>query len=719
VRLPHPDRSSAILVGTSEYESPVLPGLPSVGHNLEDFARVLTDTALGGLRSDHCSVVANPTTPRAISNALIRHGDQATDTLVVYVAGYCLASTVDNELYLALGDTDPDDLAFSALRYDALRQMLGRSGRLPAANRLLILDLQFAGEAFAAISTDHLLGRLDIDGTAILTATDRASAVPAGRNTPFTGRLVGLLGKGVVNGPELLGFATILDALRDSTAGTGLSTGEQINADAAADLALVRNRAYRPPRADPLPSGYRLAVDFGTSNTTAVVRGLDRTTRPLYFDGSPILPSAVYASVDGNLVTGQDALHLALRQPECFEPYPKQHMAEGSVLLGHREVEVVDLVAAILRRVAEESTRVAGGPPTELVLTHPEGWASARRASLVTAADRAGLPVPRLLSEPVAAAACFVREAGPVQAGKNILVYDFGAGTFDASVVRRTADGRFEVFASEGLSDVGGLDIDELIVSHAGEVVSRDAPEQWHRLRHPRDESDRRARWQLWESARRAKEQLSRLPATYLHVPVVERNIPLGREELERLAYPVINRTVSVARRALSAADVEPGMLAGVFLVGGSSRMPLVATLLHRAFTVPPHVLEQPELVVAEGAAQLAGPVLVPARANWELATSTPATAPVAARLPWRRRLRAQYAQPWGVATAIFFGSLGAATGYVSARDASRAAAVGAVTFLVVYGIRLLVAAAFTPETRGERRSTVDPDPPHEPVPPS
>ncbi|GAA1030804.1 hypothetical protein GCM10009557_24090 [Virgisporangium ochraceum] len=112
------------------------------------------------------------------------------------------------------------------------------------------------------------------------------------------------------------------------------------------------------------------------------------------------------------------------------------------------------------------------------------------------------------VSEPVAAANYFTTVAGHrIAPGAAALVYDLGAGTFDASVVRRTDDG-FEVLASRGRSDAGGLDIDAAIVAHlrAGMVGA----EQWSRLERPTTAGDRRARVQLWDGVRRGKERCSR-----------------------------------------------------------------------------------------------------------------------------------------------------------------------------------------------------------------
>src|SRR5690242_7906546 len=103
-------------------------------------------------------------------------------------------------------------------------------------------------------------------------------------------------------------------------------------------------------------SYHRLAVDYGTSNTVAVVRRPDGAVRPLLFDSSPLLPSAVFAGPDGRILTGGDAERSARLDPARFEPNPKRRIDELDVLLGDRAFPVAELVAAVLRRVYTEAT---------------------------------------------------------------------------------------------------------------------------------------------------------------------------------------------------------------------------------------------------------------------------------------------------------------------------------------------------------------------------
>ncbi|OLB65037.1 MAG: hypothetical protein AUI10_08615 [Actinobacteria bacterium 13_2_20CM_2_72_6] len=187
-------------------------------------------------------------------------------------------------------------------------------------------------------------------------------------------------------------------------------------------------------------------------------------------------------------------------------------------------------------------------------------------------------------------------------------MHDFGAGTFDVSVVARTGDG-FDVLAVDGRDDIGGLDIDAAIVTHLGRQYGT-RPE-WQRLASPSTVEDRRNRRLLWDDVRVAKERLSRAQSADITVPMLGTDVHLTRAELEDLARPALEQTVRVTEGALRWAKLAEGRLAGVFLVGGASRIPLLATLLHRTLGEPPLAIEQPEMVVAEGslyATRTAGP---------------------------------------------------------------------------------------------------------------
>ncbi|GAB3813850.1 Hsp70 family protein [Micromonospora zhanjiangensis] len=399
------------------------------------------------------------------------------------------------------------------------------------------------------------------------------------------------------------------------------------------------------------PYGFALGVDLGTSNTVAVLRWPDGRTRPLLVDGQPILPSGVYADHEGRLHVGRDAQRLAQAEPTRYEAHPKRRIDDRSVRLGDREYAPADLLAATLRTVADSAVAATGFLPPA-VLTCPATWNEARRQVLADALARAGWPaaaehtmagpIPagtRLLREPVAAARYYTEVLRrPVPMGTAIAVFDLGGGTLDVAVVRNEGadpwgDSGFEVIAAGGIDDLGGLDLDAALVARLGELVAAEHPAQWKQLEQPADTGQWRARHQLWDTVRGAKEMLSRTTVAPVAVPGVEVAVQLTRADLERVATPLLRRAVTETRNVIAAAGLAPEQLTGLFLVGGATRTPLVARLLHADLGVAPTVLEQPELPVAEGAltdlptrpAPRSGPpVAVPVSA----APASPAVAP-------------------------------------------------------------------------------------------
>ncbi len=447
---------------------------------------------------------------------------------------------------------------------------------------------------------------------------------------------------------------------------------------------------------------FRLGVDLGTSNTVAVLAHPDGRVAPLLFDGAPILPSCVCATENGDLVVGPDAVHAAAGRPASFEPHPKRRIDDGTVLLGDVEVPVVDMLAAVLHRVADEANRVAGVAVQSVTLTHPAGWGAPRQQVLRAAAAAAGLPVPTLVAEPVAAAAYFVQVHGDrLPTGAALAIFDFGAGTFDASVVRREPDG-FTTLAIEGLDAVGGLDIDAAIVEHIGEVMTEQEPESWHRLL--TDPAERRRNRALWDDVRAAKEMLSRSSSSVVHPPIEGPDLPLGREQFDELATPLIAQAVAATDKAIRAAGRTPADLAGVLFVGGSSRIPLAATLLHRRLGIAPTVLDQPEVVVAGGA-------LLATSTKPAVIEAIPVPAPPTKREPPRSvvpapvRATAKVSRPlWIVAAIIALATLvptaRTAAGATAFTDGLRAP-LGPTGWVAIVGALALLATIGRPRARG------------------
>src|SRR6266511_2460304 len=348
-------------------------------------------------------------------------------------------------------------------------------------------------------------------------------------------------------------------------------------------------------------SGFLVAVDYGTLNTVAVLRRPDGQVRPLLFDGSPLLPSAVCLGPDGRLLVGRDAENAARLDPAALVLDPRSHIDAGTMAVGRASFPVAEVIAATLTRVAREAIQHAGGVLPRLALTHPAAWDERRQATLTEAGFRSGLGVATLVPRPVAAASYHTASSGDIGLGRCLLVYDLGAGSFEASLLRRSADG-YDILAAKALDDFGGLDLDSLLIETIERAMAPSPPEAWRRLVAPTTAAERRQFTQLCADVRSAKEALSRQLAVGLHIPLVEQDVRIGREEFESAAEPRLARTVGLAADLLTATGTPTEQVGEVLLLGGSSRIPLVTTLLYHQFGFAPTACNQPELAVAEGA---------------------------------------------------------------------------------------------------------------------
>ncbi|MGB3440152.1 MAG: type VII secretion-associated protein [Actinophytocola sp.] len=369
----------------------------------------------------------------------------------------------------------------------------------------------------------------------------------------------------------------------------------------------------------------RVAVDFGTSSTCVAIAVPGREPQVVTVDGLPLMSSAVYAAPDGGVFVGQEAERQAAIDPSRYEPHPKRRIDETELLLGASVVKVRDVIRAVLRRAVDEARRVGGGDAVDqLVLTHPADWGGIRTRVLRQAGNGLASRIV-LVPEPVAAAV-FHAERFPATGGRGaaLAVFDLGGGTVDVSVVR----GRHpthEVLATRGDHTFGGADIDQLLLDHVGSVVSATDPAAWRTLVEGRELADRRRRRVIRQDVQGAKETLSRHTYTDVPMPPPFPDVHVTRADLEKLITGQVDRAARLTAATIAEAGVRPADLAGVFLVGGSSRIPLVSRLVHQRCGVVPTTLDQPETVVARGALLAvaptatqdtpgAGAVLVPVR---------------------------------------------------------------------------------------------------------
>jgi Caspase domain len=243
-RLPDPQHSYAVLIGTGTYRSTELADLPAIANNLDAFRQAVTDPALGGFATTRCAVLWDPVDTRTVYRSLRQYAKATEDTLLVYFAGHgCTGPR--NELYLGLSETDSSELSVSALPFGLLRDIFIES---PAANRVLILDCCFSGRAIQDMSgtEEAILGQVAIEGTYTLASTpaNAVALAPTGATyTAFTGELLAILRNGIPGGPPLLTFDAIYRRLRHVMMTHGLPIPAQRGTGTIELLALSRNQA--------------------------------------------------------------------------------------------------------------------------------------------------------------------------------------------------------------------------------------------------------------------------------------------------------------------------------------------------------------------------------------------------------------------------------------------------------------------------------------------
>ncbi|SPF07077.1 Hsp70 family protein [Streptomyces sp. MA5143a] len=253
-------------------------------------------------------------------------------------------------------------------------------------------------------------------------------------------------------------------------------------------------------------------------------------------------------------------------------PHPSSFPPGGTVPAG-RHVTAGDLSAALLSAIRTEAERLAETAIDRLLVTCPGDFAignpdDQRWAELDDACRAAGFRDIEYLHEPVAAAFAPISGRPPVP-GQLLLVYDFGGGTFDAAVVRISED-HHHVIAADSLPDCGGADVDALILQ---EIVGMSGLE---------GQALHRAESALRIAARDVKHQLSSDPSCLVDLGPLHEGIRLTRDRLEELVHQsgLLERTLILVDKLLDECGVSREALAGVLLVGGTSRMPMVTQLL-------------------------------------------------------------------------------------------------------------------------------------------
>ncbi|MEU4369227.1 caspase family protein [Micromonospora chersina] len=243
-RLPDPHLSNALLIGAAHFTSNAITDLPAVTNNISALAQVLTHPTTGVVDPIRCRQLVNPRAQHEVGNALDETVNAAGDTVIIYYAGHGLL-TPRGALHLAVADTDPNRVTYTAVPIDWLRMALAES---PAKNRILILDCCFSGQATAAMTSvpSALTAAIDISGTYTVTsapATSTSVAPPGERFTAFTGELLKVLRDGVPGAGALLSLRDIYTALVRSLHARSMPRPQHLGTGLADHIALAPNAA--------------------------------------------------------------------------------------------------------------------------------------------------------------------------------------------------------------------------------------------------------------------------------------------------------------------------------------------------------------------------------------------------------------------------------------------------------------------------------------------
>lgn len=369
-----------------------------------------------------------------------------------------------------------------------------------------------------------------------------------------------------------------------------------------------------------------VGIDLGTTNSLVAFMQEDHPVVIPGIDGSNLVPSVVALAPDGWVVVGNPARKYLMETPERvvysvkrlmgrgiddiqeelrFFPFrPAQNNAPGEVLrilLGDREQTPPEISAYILRQLKQNAERYfgSGAQITKAVITVPAYFNDAQRQATKDAGRIAGLEVLRLVNEPTAAALAYGLDK---KKDGLIAVYDLGGGTFDISILK-LQDGIFDVLSTNGDTHLGGDDIDNLLLG----IALDDIAGEWG--------LDLRQNGGAIQSLRKevigAKIALSTAPQATLDVELPngkKYQRTLSREQFEGLIAPVLERTIAPCRQAIKDAGITIEEIDEVVLVGGSTRIPRVRSLVEEVFGLTqrgkkPHTELNPEEVVALGAA--------------------------------------------------------------------------------------------------------------------
>ncbi|HEX6423131.1 MAG TPA: Hsp70 family protein [Acidimicrobiales bacterium] len=345
---------------------------------------------------------------------------------------------------------------------------------------------------------------------------------------------------------------------------------------------------------------YYLGIDLGTTYTAAAAER-DGVVESLTL-GNRIasVPSVVFLRDDGEILVGEAATRRAITDPGRVAREFKRRVGDPTpIILGGTPYAAEMLMARLLRWSVDQVREQQGEPPRAIALTHPANWGPYKLDLFAQAVRQVDLDAALTLPEPVAAATFYASQRR-LEPGSVVAVYDLGGGTFDAAMVRRTDHGFETIGSPEGMERLGGIDFDEAVFAHVRNAIG-DGLERLD----PDEPAARAAVARLRQECIDAKEALSSDTDTSIPVllPGLQTEVRLTRSEFEAMIRPAISETIVALRRAIRSANVEAADISAVLLVGGSSRIPLVAQMVGAELGRPIAIDAHPKDAIAFGAA--------------------------------------------------------------------------------------------------------------------
>jgi len=348
-----------------------------------------------------------------------------------------------------------------------------------------------------------------------------------------------------------------------------------------------------------------LGIDLGTTNSAAAIYEGGHATVIPSSEGptmaGKMFPSVVAFTKDGQLLIGESAKRQATANPEgtIFEIKRKMGTNYQVTILG-KTYTPQQISAFILQKIKKDAETYLGGTMRKAVITVPAHFDDNQRQATKDAGEIAGFQVMRIINEPTAA--CLAYGIDKIQQEMKILVFSFGGGTHDVTLMD-FGKGVFQVLSTSGDTQLGGTDVDKAVVDYILDEFKRQTGVDIS--------NDKMAMSRLKEAAEKAKIELSTLMSTDIDLPFLTADasgpkhlrLTLTRTKLESLAQPIVQKTERTLLKALEDAKLTPQGIDKIILIGGMTRMPLVQRFVERILGKAPERGLDPMECVAIGAA--------------------------------------------------------------------------------------------------------------------